>query len=112
MAKVITRPLLNLKHETILKKKFAVELSGYNAGEVDGFLDLVIKDYQLYDQHIATLQDIVSEKVALVNDKDEQLDKLKIENANLKEQLDFLYKNSTNQVLHKRLSKLEKELGK
>ncbi|WP_161565720.1 hypothetical protein [Mycoplasma sp. ATU-Cv-508] len=46
--------------------------------------------------------------MALVNDKDEQLDKLKIENANLKEQLDFLYKNSTNQVLHKRLSNLKK----
>ena len=43
-----------LDAKTILDKQFHVDLKGYNPQEVDEFLDMVISDYQAYDQ---TLQD-------------------------------------------------------
>jgi DivIVA domain-containing protein len=39
---------VNLDIQTILDKEFNVDFKGYNATEVDTFLDLVIQDYQTY----------------------------------------------------------------
>lgn len=36
----------NLTSENILNKRFSVELKGYDAKEVDYFLDLIKKDYE------------------------------------------------------------------
>ena len=39
-----------LDAKKILDKEFHVDLKGYSPSEVDEFLDLVISDYQLYEQ--------------------------------------------------------------
>lgn len=41
---------VNLNIQEILDKEFHVDIKGYNANEVDAFLDLVIADYQSYDE--------------------------------------------------------------
>lgn len=46
----------NLDVETILNKEFEVEFKGYSPIEVDQFLDLVVKDYDTYNQTIEELQ--------------------------------------------------------
>jgi DivIVA domain-containing protein len=47
---------LNLKTRDILDKEFKSGIRGYNQEEVDKFLDLIIKDYELFFQEIALLQ--------------------------------------------------------
>jgi len=37
---------LKLTPNIILEKEFSVQTRGYNADEVDEFLDLIIKDYE------------------------------------------------------------------
>ena len=39
---------VNLDIQTILDKEFNIDFKGYNATEVDSFLDLIIQDYQTY----------------------------------------------------------------
>ena len=39
---------VNLDIQTILDKEFNIDFKGYNATEVDNFLDLIIQDYQTY----------------------------------------------------------------
>ena len=41
---------INLSVQEILDKEFHVDLKGYNANEVDAFLDMVIADYHSYDE--------------------------------------------------------------
>ena len=48
---------LNLDVHVILDKEFHVDFKGYSASEVDAFLDLVIEDYQVYDQMIAKMSE-------------------------------------------------------
>lgn len=45
-----------LTPKDILEKDFKVGLRGYNADEVDQFLDLVIKDYEAFTNEIQRLK--------------------------------------------------------
>ncbi|KAA0550440.1 cell division regulator GpsB [Bacillus sp. BGMRC 2118] len=85
-----------LKAKDILEKEFKTALRGYNQEEVDKFLDLIIKDYELFTQTIEELQQ---------------------ENARLKRQADDTTKRpapqptgNTNFDILKRLSNLEKHV--
>ena len=50
--------MLNEKmYKAILDKEFHVDFKGYSASEVDALLDLVIEDYQVYDQMIAQMSE-------------------------------------------------------
>ncbi len=40
----------NLDPKAIVEKVFDIDFKGYNAEQVDKFLDLVIKDYQMYQK--------------------------------------------------------------
>ena len=51
------KPKLNLDVHAILDKEFHVDFKGYSASEVDALLDLVIEDYQIYDQMIAKMSE-------------------------------------------------------
>lgn len=42
----------NLTIDEIYEKEFHVDFKGYNAVEVDQFLDLVLEDYQAYEKTI------------------------------------------------------------
>lgn len=78
---------LNLTPKIILEKKFTTEMSGYSAAEVDSFFDMIIEDYQKYQEEIKLLESKLEEKVELINDKDDEVERLRIEISNLKLQL-------------------------
>ncbi len=44
-----------LSVDDILNKEFYVDIKGYNAHEVDKFLDMIIADYQKYDEALEVL---------------------------------------------------------
>ena len=41
---------MNLTAQEIFEKEFHVDIKGYAPAEVDEFLDLIIEDYQVYDE--------------------------------------------------------------
>ena len=47
---------LKLTPNIILEKEFSVQTRGYNADEVDEFLDLIIKDYENMRNYIENLE--------------------------------------------------------
>lgn len=52
---------VNLDIQTILDKEFNIDFKGYNATEVDAFLDLVIQDYQTYQEITGNLNQKIAE---------------------------------------------------
>lgn len=46
----LVKDILKLSAEKIYEKEFSVEFKGYSPKEVDGFLDTVIKDYQVVEK--------------------------------------------------------------
>ena len=47
---------MNLTAQEIYEKEFHVDLKGYAPAEVDEFLDMVIEDYQKYDEKVEELK--------------------------------------------------------
>lgn len=47
---------LKLTGKDILEKEFKTSMRGYNPDDVDQFLDLIIKDYDVFQQAIEELQ--------------------------------------------------------
>lgn len=88
---------IKLKAKDILEKEFKTGVRGYKQEEVDKFLDLIIKDYETFQQ---------------------EYDDLYQENQRLKRQLDDSSKRQTTQPtagttnfdILKRLSNLEKHV--
>lgn len=85
-----------LTAKDILEKDFKTTMRGYNQKEVDKFLDIIIKDYETFQQIIDELQE---------------------ENQKLKKQLEEASKRPTQQTMGttnfdilKRLSNLEKHV--
>ena len=97
-----------LDAQAIYQKEFNIEFKGYSASEVDAFLDLVIKDYQLYDETIENLRDQV-----------EQLKNINLQFQNKLTELqgrieagDTVEPAGNSVDLLKRLAKLEQEVYK
>ncbi|RAK18949.1 DivIVA domain-containing protein [Anoxybacillus vitaminiphilus] len=86
---------IKLTPKDILEKEFKISMRGYNQDEVDKFLDLIIKDYETFQQQIEELQQ---------------------ENMRLKRQLEEAQKRqpaqagTTNFDILQRLSNLEKHV--
>ncbi len=101
-------PEFQLNANKILDKEFHIDLKGYSAKEVDEFLDLVISDYQLYEEKI---QELGKQLRAYEN----QMDRLQEEIAMLRSQNDKgspeVLQSSQIDIL-KRLSRLEYEVFK
>lgn len=98
------RDRIILTARDILEKEFKIDATGYRLQEVDKFLDLIIKDYNEYNNII---KDLEKEKKTLV---DENMS-LKQEIRNLRISLDALKqseKEITNVDLLRRISQLEK----
>ena len=105
-----------LDSNKIYHKIFEGTKPGYDALQVDSFLDIVIKDYESMEQYIADNDAEMEElknKVKMVNT---QLAKVEAENATLKEKLGDISENDdaslNNLELLKRISKLEEALSK
>ncbi len=62
-----------LSPEAIYEKEFKIDARGYRPQEVDNFLDIIIKDY--------------SEFIRIVRGYEKEYQKLREENANLKQQI-------------------------
>ncbi|MBR2989907.1 MAG: cell division regulator GpsB [Solobacterium sp.] len=52
---------VNLDIQSILDKQFNIDFRGYSAQEVDAYLDLVIEDYQTYQEITAELNEKIEE---------------------------------------------------
>ena len=93
-----------LTMQNILEKEFKVDARGYRMQEVDQFLDIIIRDYNEYNNII---KELIDEKKSLEEDNAN----LKQEVRDLKSTIDTLKsgeKEITNVDLLRRISQLEK----
>ena len=95
---------IELTKQDILEKEFKIDARGYRLQEVDKFLDIIIRDYNEYDNIISALE---NDKRQLANENQE----LKQEVRDLKLSLQALKvdeKEVTNVDIIRRISQLEK----
>ena len=95
---------ITLTMQDILEKEFKIDARGYRLQEVDKFLDIIIKDYNEYNNIIKTLE---KEKKNLIDENTV----LKNEVRNLKSSIEAARigeKEITNVDLLRRISQLEK----
>ena len=93
-----------LTMQDILEKEFKVDARGYRMQEVDQFLDIIIRDYNEYNN---TIKSLINEKKSLELENAD----LKQEVRDLKSTIDTLKsgeKEITNVDLLRRISQLEK----
>lgn len=100
-----------LHSETILNKKFDTELSGYNATDVDLYLDAIIGDYRAYEEGVVEYEKLLADKNKLLADKDVLIQSLNMEITILKEQLEKTGK-VTNFAILEELKNLQIKLDK
>ena len=95
---------LTLTMQDILEKEFKIDARGYRLQEVDKFLDIIIKDYNEYNNIIRSLE---KDKKMLI----EENQALRNEVRNLKSSIEAAKigeKEITNVDLLRRISQLEK----
>lgn len=97
---------VELNPTEILKKEFKTKMRGYDSVEVDGYLDLIIKDYQTYQEEINRL---TAENTRLFN-KVEELNKQLSASDSVKEAAPQQTSAATNYDILKRLSNLERHV--
>lgn len=93
-----------LSIQDILEKEFKIDTRGYRLQEVDKFLDIIIRDYNEYNNIIKAFE---KERKALITENQE----LKQEIRNLKASIEAVKseeKEITNVDLLRRISQLEK----
>ena len=105
----MNRDKISLTIQDILEKEFKIDARGYRLQEVDKFLDIIIRDYNEYNNIIRSLE---KERKSLAEENQE----LKQEVRNLKSSIEAVKqegKEITNVDLIRRISQLEKiVLGK
>jgi DivIVA domain-containing protein len=84
----------NLTAIEVYDKDFEVQENGYSPEEVDGFLDLIIEDYQTYDEEIKELgrvlmryEDKINSLQTALSRSEEEKRQIAAENENLNKQL-------------------------
>lgn len=92
----------------ILDKQFNVDFKGYSAKEVDEFLDLVINDYQLYDEKLKECTNTLLKYENTIESLKNQIEDLQAR-LNCKEEVS---ENTSNLDILRRLSRLEAEVFK
>ena len=93
-----------LTMQNILEKEFKIDARGYRMQEVDQFLDIIIRDYNEYNN-------IIKELNNQIKSLESENDALKQEVRDLKSTIDTLKsgeKEITNVDLLRRISQLEK----
>ncbi len=98
------RDKITLTMQDILEKEFKIDTRGYRLQEVDKFLDIIIKDYNEYNNIIRSLE---KDKKILMAENQE----LRNEVRNLKSNIEAAKigeKEITNVDLLRRISQLEK----
>lgn len=105
----MNRDKISLTIQDILEKEFKIDARGYRAQEVDKFLDIIIKDYNEYNNII---KEIEKDRKNLIKENQELKEDLRsLRNSIEAVKLDE--KEITNVDLLRRISQLEKiVLGK
>ena len=93
-----------LSIQDILEKEFKIDTRGYRLQEVDKFLDIIIKDYNEYNNIIKGLE---KERKALLAENQELKQEIRNLKANI-EAVKYEEKEITNVDLLRRISQLEK----
>ncbi len=95
---MVGRKISQLSSKQILEKEFKSSFKGYNPDEVDKFLDVIIKDYDQFQQRI---QELEQENERLKKDVEKNSEKhtRQVQNP-----------GNTNYDILKRLSNLEKHV--
>ena len=99
----------NLTAQEIYDKELHVDLKGYAPGEVDEFLDMVIEDYQGFEEKMQELGTALARYEDRIKELQQQVFALQTENQNLTEKVnaDFVNANSDQVDLLKRIARLE-----
>jgi len=95
---------ISLSMQDILEKEFKIDTRGYRPQEVDQFLDVIIKDYNEYNNIIKSLLKENKELSASCHSMKEEIRNLK---SNI-EAAKYGEKEITNVDLLRRISQLEK----
>lgn len=91
--------------DNVLEKQFNVDFKGYSSAEVDEFLDLVISDYQQYNQTIDELGNHLQEYERQINALKAKI--VELEGKQGAVTGDIPIGNSSNVDILKRLTRLE-----
>ena len=98
---------LNLNPEEILNKEFSTDFKGYNPTEVDGYLDQILDDYQIMEENVQELLDIISK----LQEQVKTLTKKNVELEGSKKAFDLSNTTSYSSVdILKRISRLEEQV--
>ena len=107
---------LQLDSKIILDKVFNPSTPGYNALEVDEFLDKIISDYKIVESNFLANQKDVDNLTSEIQQLRKTIETLDIENKSLKSKIsgisDVSKVNYTNIEMVKRINNLEKALWK
>lgn len=102
-------PKIILSPKKIVAKEFKVDFKGYNAEEVDHFLDIVVKDYEAFATMLNASYDKIDQLEARIAEQKAKIVKLEREKALQDDNIHAMEENlSTNVDILKRLSLLEK----
>lgn len=104
----------NLSAQEIYEKEFHVDLKGYAPSEVDEFLDLVIEDYQNYEEKLEELGQAVLRYENRIKELQQAVDTLQLQNQDLIEQASSQYINPSMDFpdLLQRIARLEEAVFK
>ena len=101
---------LNLDPMAIVDKKFGIDFKGYDPNEVDHMLDLVIEDYQTYQEIVDSLRQKVADLErtnALLRAK---MIELEGKERAKSEDVDPMAQGASNIDILKRLTRLENQV--
>ena len=105
---------ISLNSKKILTQVFTPDVKGYDADQVDEFLDQVAGDYAAFEAYYEDSKRYIVDLETQLRKTKEAASQLEIENARLKKRLDGI-KDSDNPTsgnidLLQRINRLEKEL--
>lgn len=100
----------HLTSQDVLEKNFRSGLRGYNAVEVDEFLDLVLQDYETYDKELAFLRAENARLVKRLTETEKQVAATPAPATEDLLQKQTVQVGSVNYDVLKRLSNLEKHV--
>ena len=98
---------LNLSPEDILNKEFKTDFKGYTPNEVDAFLDDVLQDYQIMEDNVQELLNLITQ----LQNKVKDLTAKNVELEGRKKAFDLANTTSYSSVdILKRISRLEEQV--
>ncbi len=100
---------IQLSPKKIIAKEFKIDFKGYNAEEVDYFLDAVVSDYQAFAQMLNESYESIEALEKHIKEQREKIVMLEKEKALQDDNIKSIEENvSSNVDILKRLSLLEK----